>query len=133
MRKRRSLRDQIADRCVHFTGIQCDECKAGVRYEDVRDPDARPYRLPCFRSDLFETGQPAPSCASQRFPTDAEVDAEVAEMNAELDRHLAQLAAGTCPVCGGSIEPSRIVGRCKYGACGHRIGQVATESEAPDA
>lgn len=128
MRKRRSLRDQIADRCVHFTGIQHDQCKAHVRYDDVRDTDVRPHRLPCFRSDLFETGEPAPVCTAQRFPTDAEVDAEVAEMNAELDRHLAQFAAGTCPICGGSIEPSRVVGRCKYASCGHRIGQVSDEA-----
>lgn len=24
------------------------------------------------------------------------------------------------------VEPSRVVGRCKYAACGHRLGQAAS-------
>jgi len=34
-------------------------------------------------------------------------------------------AENKCHICEAPIEPSTIVGRCKYGACGHRIGQVA--------
>lgn len=39
-------------------------------------------------------------------------------------KFIEQLAAGKCPTCGKDIEPSKIVGRCRYGACGHRIGVV---------
>lgn len=118
--------EQIAGRCVHFTGLLKDECRAGVRYVDVRDPDARPYRLPCFREDLFGTGHPAPTCTSQRFPTEEEAAAEEREHREAIDRALAANRAGKCHVCGADIEPSHVVGRCKYASCGHRVGQIAS-------
>lgn len=33
--------------CRHFTGIQNKVCKAGVKYDDVRDSSTSPYRWPC--------------------------------------------------------------------------------------
>ena len=39
------------------------------------------------------------------------------------------LAAGKCHICGADAEPSKVVGRCRYAACGHRIGQVGGDTE----
>lgn len=122
----RSLREQIADACVHFNGTINDRCKAGVCYDDVAAPDVAPLRLPCFRSDSFAIRRAPidpPPCAARRWLTDAEVDAEVAACDAAINDHLAKIAAGVCPTCGGALEPRQQVGRCIYGACGCRIGQ----------
>lgn len=123
----RTLREQIADRCRHFNGIQNDCCKAGVRYRSVEVPDARPIRLPCFKADAFrrvgEPEIPLPDCAARSFLTADEVEAEAAEHEASIRAFLEKTAAGICAVCNGSLEPRRQVSRCIYGACGHRIGQ----------
>lgn len=109
------------DTCKHFTGIQHDTCAAGVAYSSVRDSSKPgPYRWPCLRN-------PELSCSKREFPTQAEAEASEAEVRAAIDKAVADIAAGKCHVCGADAEPSKVVGRCRYAACGHRIGQVATE------
>lgn len=121
----KSLREQIDGKCKHFTGTINDQCAAGVEYATVRGPaDERPYRIACFRDDQFKTGKPLPECSRRCWRTPEEVDAEVAESRAAIQKMLDDVAAGRCHVCGKPAEPSRISGRCKYAACGHRIGQV---------
>ena len=119
--ERRSLRDQLARRCKYFTGVQHDTCKVGVEYSKVRiQYPTRPSRLPCLRLDAH----PLPPCSERCFPTDEEVEAEDLTWKRELSAHFAKLEQGICPTCGGKLEPRRQVGRCAYGACGHRIGQT---------
>jgi hypothetical protein len=48
----------------------------------------------------------------------------LAEFKEAAAKFLKDLAADKCPTCGQPIEPSTKIGRCLYGACGHRIGQV---------
>lgn len=71
----KSLKEQKLNKCRHFNGTQNDTCKAGVKYEDVRDKDKR--GLPCFRDDLGG----GKHCDKCEFKTEAEVDAEVEESN----------------------------------------------------
>jgi len=112
------LTDQITannlTKCFHFNGVQHKLCGAGVEYESL---DRSSPNLPCLNLELR-------SCAKQRpfTPEEARKDAET--RNAGVEKMFARLAADECPACGKPIEPSRIVGRCKYGACGHRVGQV---------
>ena len=92
--------------CRHFTGTQNDACAVGVRYCDVRDRHVTGlggYRYPCLGMDG------APSCPKRETKTEAEVDAE----EAEISRRFALLAqaraaivatkqttgAVDCPLC----------------------------------
>ena len=109
------------DACRHFTGIyapgmvRIEACRAGVTYRDVEDRTASPYRLPCLSTEV--------PCPLREYPSAEEVARYEAEVTAAVDAHLAKIRAGICPTCGGALEPRRQVGRCIYGACGHRIGQ----------
>lgn len=63
-----TLAEQIADSCVHFTGIQNQTCKAGVAYSSFDRPG-----LPCLKD--FCKGH---TCEHLHFPTAEEVAAQVA-------------------------------------------------------
>lgn len=66
----KTVQEQIANSCIHFNGIMNAECKAGVKYADVRV--GRPYQFPC----LNQGGQ----CDKCKFPTAEEVQAELKEI-----------------------------------------------------
>jgi hypothetical protein len=117
---------QYRDRCRHFRGIQYSTCLAGVRYDSVRDTSAHPYRLPCLDVGY---GEPATVCALRDLLMQEEHTANERALRAAADMMMSAIAAGKCYVCGKSAEPSRIVGRCRYAACGHRVGQVMGEEE----
>lgn len=69
----KSLKDQLADKCIHFNGVMNNECKVGVKYSDVRvDLDEGPYKFPCLKQ--------AGECACAKFRTEEEVDAAVKEI-----------------------------------------------------
>lgn len=114
-------------RCRFFNGIQHDKCEAGVRYRDVRDETSGPNRWPCLR--LIGQRECATECAKRSLLSADELRAERDEIEAAVRRVVAALKAGKCHVCGADIEPSQVVGRCKYAACGHRIGQVASDED----
>lgn len=65
----KSLRDQIADKCIHFNGVMEKICKSGIAYTDVRVEGDGPYKFPCLK----QGGQ----CSSAQFLTPEEVDAKV--------------------------------------------------------
>lgn len=65
----KSLKDQIADKCIHFNGVMEKVCKAGITYADIRVEGDGPYKFPC----LTQGGQ----CSSAQFRTPEEVEAEV--------------------------------------------------------
>lgn len=111
------------DKCRHFNGIQHTTCEAGVEYALVRDASQPgPYRWPCLESH----GVATTVCPERSLLTQEEHAAFEAEIEARWAEIASALEAGKCPVCEADVEPSRIVGRCKYAACGHRLGQVAT-------
>lgn len=67
-----SLEEQIARKCIHFNGIMNHECKAGIKYKDVRDESQKPYGFPCIK-----TGG---ECPNAKYRTKEEVKVEVAEI-----------------------------------------------------
>lgn len=100
-------------RCVHFTGIQNNTCKAGVAYADVKDTTERPYRWACMSPDV--------PCASRRVATQEEAEAEDRALNAlfaNVDKARQAIVVATddnrdvsgemaCPVCdGGTLRYS---------------------------
>jgi len=141
MTPQRSLLEQIAGRCVHFTGMFRNErCAAGVCYADVTVPLSR--SLPCLR-DQNTDGLAA--CAQQHFPSDEEARATEQRRRTKLDefaKHAAAVRAhivdthgkwqrrmpgvqGTmpCPKCGGTLGYSRaaynghVWGKCATARC----------------
>jgi len=123
-----TLREQIANHCVHFTGTQQLKCKAAVNYRAlVGGPDfGWATRLPCLRGGFWEEKAKEQggfvACESQRFPSTEEVEAEAAESEERLRAFMARLAAGECPTCKKPVQ-MRQVGHCVYGDCGHRLYQ----------
>jgi hypothetical protein len=123
---RPSAAEQIAGRCVHFTGVQHATCKAGVAYEQL------PGALPCLRS----MGADKP-CEKRRWPTEEEVAKELADWDAATRRilkvgpiikqikqeHQGKSWQGVvvCPECNGKLH-------MRHAACnGHVWGRCETE------
>lgn len=106
----RSLEEQIANKCIHFTGIMDKQCKTGIKYEDVRvDDDNGPYKFPCIK-----TGG---ECSLAQFLTYDQVKQRVDEIEnkgikvaiamAEIKDHVAKtkVKAGKIPCqCGGELH-----------------------------
>lgn len=116
------------DECRHFNGIQHDTCKAGVRYDAVRDESARPYRFPCL-----DTGKGCPdTCTARSLLTQEEHAEKEREMRAAVARMLDLHAVGKCHLCEAPIEPSKVVGHCLYASCGHRLGQTSQSEGTPE-
>jgi hypothetical protein len=61
----RTLEEQVAKKCVHFTGLIDKVCKAGVTYDTVKDKTKRPFGIPCI-----QTGG---ECPLSKFRTPEEV------------------------------------------------------------
>lgn len=112
---------QLQDRCDHFNGIINDVCRAGVRYDDVRDTSTTPYRFPC----LISEGRYAPgACDRAKFMTDDEAQAIEAEIRARAQARVDREKAGFCGQCGAKVERKAQVGPCIYNEpCGCRLGQ----------
>ena len=89
----RSIEDQIRSKCVHFTGIQNESCKAGVIYHDVV---VEGVGIPCLKV-LNSRNLPIVKdedcvCPKRRFPTDEEVAQQVKESDELVSRALLALA-----------------------------------------
>lgn len=113
----RSVRDQIASRCVHFTGVLNERCRADVSYRELRARSEGGKGLPCFSPNA------PPCCELRRLPSEKEIAAEIEASDAALRRYHDAIEAGRCPECGHAFEPLRQDGCCVYAACGHRLGQ----------
>ena len=117
-------------RCRHFTGIQNDECAAGVSYLSVRDNSVSPYRWPCINEGAVT------SCSLADYPAREEAEANEARQSAALERTGKARAAITattngrcrvsgeiaCPNCGGRLAYSvagngHVWGRCSTEDC----------------
>lgn len=115
----KTLEEQIAGWCKHYTGAYNSECRQGINYRALGD-DSRPgylNRLPClrthFKPDIIAT------CELQEWPTPEEIAADVAETERVVSEMItarvainnylqatgqpSQKVSGqiTCPVCGG--------------------------------
>lgn len=115
------------DKCRHFNGIQHECCRAGVRYKDVElmAEDHPRRRLPCAEFSLPHAARVPDTCPVRSLLTQEEHAEKARELDAAVDRMLSLNAAGKCHTCEAPIEPSKLVGRCLYASCGHRIGQVS--------
>ena len=127
--ERKKLGEKRAARCVHFTGIQNDRCKAGVLYDDVRGEPGHGTLLPCL-NDVH-------MCAQRRYPTPEEVEAELRgiedsiRFGMEAHRRINEQAKGKrgiagvveCPKCGGKLHYSiagnngHVWGKCATAGC----------------
>lgn len=116
------------NKCVHFTGVQHNVCKAGVNY------DTFTKGLPCLKElNAVET------CDRFLAPTAEEIAADEAIHKQHMDRMALVFAAVapirkeqkgknwhgviTCPACGGRLHLSHaaynghIHGRCETKDC----------------
>lgn len=113
---------QLQDRCEHFNGLINDKCRAGVRYEDVRDESTRPFAFPCLRRE--EDPSPATTCDRAKFLTDEEAQQRESEIRARAQARVDREKAGFCGQCGAKVERKAQVGPCIYNEpCGCRLGQ----------
>jgi len=103
-------------KCRHFRGIQYATCLTGVSLETLTRP------LPCLQ--LTEKAPPD-TCPKREWMTDEDHAAREREVAAFAERVGRLWSQGLCYICEKPIEPSRTVGSCMYGACGHRIGAVS--------
>ncbi len=96
--------------CVHFTGMQHDRCKAGVRYLDVRvlhepvllpgNRRSLPSSIPC----LLNENHGGATCSKLQARTQEELAAEIAE----VERTLAAVDAGRSPCCDAPLDESAL-------------------------
>jgi len=103
-----SIREQH-DKCRHFTGLCCRadgsvidlldkkekaECRAHVKYDDVRKQGKRMVALPCFH--LETDNMPAdgiwPTCDKLSFKTAEELDKEEAETERIVKESIERIA-----------------------------------------
>jgi len=109
----KSLREQIAGKCIHFTGLMNDTCKAGVDYEQFRKQSTpeKPVGFPCLRDC-----DNAPACSKREWPSEDHIQARLDEIEESNERHRKAAAvvaefrarhkgesaqeAVPCPACG---------------------------------
>ena len=130
LKHHKTLPEQIANRCKHFNGVQNAQCKAGVEYRQFD----RQTGLPCLRDCAGHQ-----ECPQRQWLTEAEVAAEVAEIEAHSKRFMTLLPliqsikeehrgkswAGVkiCPVCAGRLHLSHaslnghVHGKCETKDC----------------
>lgn len=109
---RKSHREQIESKCVHFNGLINDHCDAGVNYDSVGSKENRRDK-PCFKGGSGE-------CDKCRFPTEEEILEQINRSNLAFERAMKGMALkkeikqehgnsyGTgvkeCPECGKNLS-----------------------------
>lgn len=126
--RERTIADR-AKKCRHFTGVFYEVCKAGIRYEDVKDvhperTDLAPaYRstLPCLQQHReFECRT---VCEKRDLPSLEEATKMVDEVERRFKERMKLLAENYCPDHKIPIT-KRQIGRCVYAKeCGCRLYQ----------
>ena len=108
------LVDQIADKCIHYTGSMNETCDKGIRYVDVTVKGPKPPQMPCFKSGVLSGG----SCQECQFPTQEEAILEAEQIGASALKTIKAFVAvkkhakannadqGKIPheICGGEIS-----------------------------
>ncbi len=80
----KSLREQIAGKCIHFNGIMNETCEAGIDYERFRKqstPD-KPVGFPCLRNC-----ENAPACEKREWPSEEYIKSQLDEIEQSTERH----------------------------------------------
>ncbi len=115
--------------CRHYTGLVHDTCKAGVRYQDVKDPSDKPLGYPCFKDKGCTE-----LCEKASFRTSEEIAEEHEKVRQSLQKYLENIANDICPHCNSPIQEKKQIGRCVYGLpCYHRLyqGTLPRKDEKP--
>lgn len=128
---KKSLVERLQDKCKHFTGIQHDVCKVGVKYADVKDESVKPFRWPCLDKSCT-------TCPKVEYYTKEEAEAQEREFEQAYARISTALKAihakhgkarglaSTMPCpnnCGGTLHYSisgyngHIHGKCTTKGC----------------
>ena len=112
--------------CKYYNGLHSKVCRAGVIYNDVRDPVGDVLQVPCFK-DRGCTER----CEKASFRTPEE---EEARFNEVLKRYEENMKNNICPHCGTPIQEKKQVGRCVYANCGCRLyqGTLPKKETKPD-
>jgi hypothetical protein len=99
-------RQQLTGKCRHFNGVNNDNCKADITYDDAIRRKALGdlgcmLRLPCHgdkSAKILPCGQYSPL-------TEEEINAEIKEW----DEHMDLLMAGRSSCCGAEIDESHAI------------------------
>jgi len=106
-----TAREQIEDRCKHFTGRQHDRCAIEILYTDV---EVKGEGIPCIMNRRFTAGY----CVNREISTPDEVEAEIKAIDEDgqlfskaqyrVIKHIkeTQETSGEveCPACGGRLK-----------------------------
>jgi hypothetical protein len=118
----KSLKEQMLDKCRHFTGIHNGECRVGIDYMTMRQlpEDGGMAQWPCHHKNL--------GGLCNRFDGYTEEEAQAREdghrKNMKALNDLSTRKSNTCFQCGEEITAMRQVGRCVYAApCECRLWQ----------
>lgn len=110
----RSLQDQIAGKCIHFTGTINKKCKKDILYDTVRDKTVRPFTLPCLAHQGMNGGE----CSHCEFPSPEEVEKRIQEIEsmtqetlegfgtvrAHYEKTKEKVGKVPCSACSGSLH-----------------------------
>lgn len=127
----KTLKEQIESKCKHFTGLANKECAVGIKYEDVKVKNSRPYKFPCLKDNDFAGG----TCAKACWKTPEEVKEELKEIEeagtkqikayVAVKNHIKETGEKQgkikCTSCGGDLHYTQaelnghIWGKCKCG------------------
>lgn len=124
--------NQLGNWCRHYSGLMNDTCKAGIRYDDVKDKRDRGVACGLARFPCFKDSNCAECCTTASFLSEEEIRAEEERSNQAIAAFLKELNEGkTCPHCHRTIEKRYQVGRCVYAKpCGCRQYQgVVSKAE----
>jgi hypothetical protein len=117
--------DKFNKWCRHYNGLHSKVCRAGVSYEDVKDPAGEILHLPCFKDQGCTE-----RCEKASFRTPEEVAEEEEKVSETLKKYLDNVKNNICPHCSTPIVEKKQVGRCVYSAtCGHRLYQGTLKKE----
>lgn len=116
-------KQQIANGCRHFNGIQNETCEAEIAYLQFLNENYPQF--PCIaRPDGTFSG----ACPAFAWKSENEIASKEKAIREAVEKHIQMLADNLCPECGSPIEHKRQVGRCVYAApCGHRLYQAWSE------
>jgi hypothetical protein len=92
-----TVAEQYAGWCVHFDGLMHDECKAGVKYETVKQRSTEPsgrLAIPCIKRDCLT------NCALAQYPTQQEAEAHEREQTSYI-AHMLTAREGIVEQTGG--------------------------------
>lgn len=127
-----SFVEQTMNRCVHYNGLAAlpgltkrEACLAGVRYDSVEDPGARPLNIPCVNAQCR-------TCDKAKYPTREEAEEQERQLHERIAEFSRKLDSNVCPHCNSQVEHQRQAGSCVYAEpCGCRLYQGKARPAPP--